>query len=315
MAPGERIGSFADSTDRLLVLSFPKSIGRNSGKPRITKAMKRNITRCAALTVLVAQAATAQINYSGGTYTENFNGIFNVDGTGTAVPGTTAIGLQGAIPTLTTWQAARVGGSGASTFAIFGDWGGSGASGTGRLYAYGLPTSSERALGAIASGTTIVGFGTWFVNTSPDTYGVVTISFDREIWRTQNTAIDQSLAFSYGLASSGIGTGNFITNATMYAYPSLNATSPSFYASLNGGLGGYSDPGTNSVNVTATIGGLNWAPGDFLFIRWNDANDAGNDAGVAIDNLSMVAAIPEPAVVGLFGLSVAVFALFRRKAS
>jgi hypothetical protein len=275
--------------------------------------MKRSISLLAVLTVVGATAATAQINYSGGTYSENFNTIFNTDGTGTAVPGTTAIGLQGAIPTLTTWQAARIGGSGTTTFAIFGDWGGSGASATGRLYSYGLPSSSERALGAIASGTTVVGFGTWFVNTSSDTYSDVTFSFDREVWRTQNTAIDESLAFSYGLASSGIGTGDFITSGLMTAYPALNATSPSSFASLNGGLGGFNDPSTNTVAVSATISGLTWAPGDSLFIRWNDFNDTGNDAGVAIDNLSMLATVPEPSSALLAGLGFAALALLRRK--
>ena len=275
--------------------------------------MKRSISLLAVLTVVGATVAPAQINYSGGTYSENFNTIFNVDGTGTAVPGTTAIGLQGAIPTLTTWQAARVGGSGATTFAIFGDWGGSGASGTGRLYSYSLPASSERALGAIASGTTIVGFGTWFVNTSSDTYSDITFSFDREVWRTQNTAIDESLAFSYGLTSSGVGAGNFITNGLMTAFSALNATSPSSFALLNGGLGGFNDPSTNTVAVSATISGLTWAPGDSLFIRWNDFNDAGNDAGVAIDNLSMIATVPEPSCGALLGLAVAAVALLRRK--
>jgi hypothetical protein len=277
--------------------------------------MKRSISLLAVLTVVAANMATAQINYSGGTYFENFNTIFNTDGTGTAVPGTggTAPGPQGAIPTLTTWQAARLAGSGTTTFALFGDWGGSGASTVGRLYSYGLPSSSERALGALAGTATTVGFGTWFVNTSSDTFGAVTFSFDREIWRTQNTATDQSLSFSYGFASSGIGTADFITSALMTAYPALDATSPSFYASLNGGLGGFTDPGTNMVPVSATITGLNWAPGDSLFIRWNDANDGGNDAGIAIDNLSMVAAVPEPSCGLLIGLGFAAVALLRRK--
>ena len=59
-------------------------------------------------------------------------------------------------------------------------------------------------------------------------------------------------------------------------------------------VGGFNDPSTNTVAVSATISGLTWAPGDSLFIRWNDFNDAGNDAGVAIDNLSMIATVPEP---------------------
>ena len=278
--------------------------------------MKRRISLLALLTVVGTTVATAQINYSGGTYSENFNTIWNFDGTGTAVPGTggTAPGPQGAIPTLTTWQAARLAGTGTGTFAIFSDWGGSTASTVGRLYSYGLPGNPERALGALAGAATTVGFGTWFVNNSLNTFNSVTFSFDREVWRTQNTAIDESLAFSYGLASSGIGTANFITSGLMTAYPALNATSPSFYASLNGGLGGFTDPGTNMVPVSATTTGLNWAPGDSLFIRWNDVNDAGNDAGVAIDNLTMTATVvPEPSCVALLGLGIAAVALLSRK--
>ena len=278
--------------------------------------MKPNISLLAVLTVVGATVATAQINYSGGTYSENFNTILNTDGTGTAVPGTggTAPGPQGAVPTLTTWQAVRLAGTGTGTFAIFGDWGGSPASTVGRLYSYGLPGNPERALGALAGAATTVGFGTWFVNNSLNTFNSVTFSFDREIWRTQDTAIDESLAFSYGLASSGIGTANFITSGLMTAYPALNATSPSFYASLNGGLGGFTDPGTNMVPVSATITGLNWAPGDSLFIRWNDANDTGADAGIAIDNLSMTAtAVPEPSCVALLGLGITAVALLRGK--
>lgn len=266
------------------------------------------------LMVFAAQITRAQINFSG-SYAENFNSILNTDGSGTTMSGVGQIGLQDSIPTLTAWRAARVAGTATGTFALFGDWGGSlTQSGTGRLYSYGLPASSERALGAVASGTTVAGFGTWFVNTSSDIYYSVTISFDREIWRTQTSAINQSLVFSYGLASTGIGTGNFLSNNLMTANSSLNATAPLFYQSLNGGTGGYTDPGTNAVTVTATIVGLGWSPGDSLFVRWNDVNDTGNDAGIAIDNLTMVAATPEPSTVLLGAMGIAAVALLRRKA-
>ena len=281
--------------------------------------MKRSISLLAVLTVVGTNMATAQINYGGGTYFENFNAIFNTDGTGASILGTAgaAPGPQAAVTTFTTWQAERITGTGTGNFAIFGDWGGSAASANGRLYSYGLPASSERALGANATANTTVGFGTWFVNTSSDTFGSVTFSFDREIWRTQAVATDQSLSFSYGLASIGIGTANFITNALMTAYPALNATSPSFYASIieHPGVSGFTDPSTNMVPVSATITGLNWAPGDSLFIRWNDTLDVGSNAGIAIDNLSMTAVVgvPEPSCGALLGLGFVAVALLRRK--
>ena len=71
--------------------------------------MKRSISLLAVLTVVGATVATAQINYSGGTYSENFNSIFNGDGTGTGYRQTWRYcEPKDAIPTLTTWRAARV---------------------------------------------------------------------------------------------------------------------------------------------------------------------------------------------------------------
>lgn len=65
--------------------------------------------------------------------------------------------------------------------------------------------------------------------------------------------------------------------------------------------------------VSATITGVNWAPGETLFIRWNDFDDVGTDAGIAIDNLTMIATVPEPSCGLLLGLGVAALALLHRK--
>lgn len=273
--------------------------------------MKRGAALLAGLTVIGTYAATAQVFYSGGTYSENFNGIFNSDGTGSVMSGVGAVGVQDSIPTLTTWRAGRVGGTGTGTFALFADWGGSGASATGRLYSYGFPSQTERALGSLASGTTVAGFGTYFINQSVDTYQSISISFDREVWRTQSTTSDQKLSFAYGLASGGVGTANFLTSASMIAYAQLDAVAPGTLGPSNVGVDGNASP--NSAPVSATITGLNWAPGDTLFIRWQDANDTGNDAGLAIDNLSMVAVVPEPASALWVGLGLAGFGLWRRR--
>jgi hypothetical protein len=277
--------------------------------------MKRSISLLAVLTVIGATVATAQINYGGGTYTENFDTILNADGTGTIMTGVGVIGAQNVIPTLTAWRSARVAGTGTGTFALFADWGGSG---TGRLYSYGTTAGSpiyyERALGAVASAATMVGFGTWFINTSVDTYQNIAFSFDREVWRNQSAAADQSLTFAYGLLSGGGGitTANFLTSGGMTAYAALDATSPA-------ALGGVTSAGRDGnatpykALVSATISGINWAPGDALFIRWNDFDDGGTDAGIAIDNLSMVAAVPEPHFGVLLGLGFAAVAYLRRK--
>lgn len=276
--------------------------------------MKRSISLLAVLTVVGATVATAQINYSGGTYVEDFDTIFSTDGTGTAQMAVGAIGVQDAIPTLTTWRAARVGGTGTGTFALFADWG---SLTPARLYSYGTtilsPINYERALGGLASATTVVGFGTYFINTSSDTYQNLAFSFDREVWRNQSAAADQSLSFAYGFSSGagGITTANFITSGGMTAFAALNATSPAALGGTQAGRDGNAAP--YKAAVSATITGINWAPGDTLFIRWNDFDDSGSDAGIAIDSLNMIATVPEPSGGLLLGLGFAALALLRRK--
>ena len=40
----------------------------------------------------------------------------------------------------------------------------------------------------------------------------------------------------------------------------------------------------NQVTKNGTLSGLNWLNGQSLYIRWQDVNDTGNDAGLAVDN-------------------------------
>jgi hypothetical protein len=270
--------------------------------------MKRSISLLAALTVVGANLATAQITYSGGTYFENFDGIVWQNDQGIVMANVGAVGAQDALPGLANWQAARVAGTATTTFALYAK---DGSSGTGRLYSFGDIYVQERALGSVASGTVTAGFGASFLNASSDTFSSITMSFDREVWRNQSAAADDSLAFAYGFASSGIGSTDFLTHSSMTAFAALNATAPA-------DLGGVTSAARNGntapyqAAVSATITGMSWAPGDTLFIRWNDTDNTGTDAGVGIDNLSMVATVPEPSCGLLIGLGFAALALLRR---
>jgi hypothetical protein len=274
--------------------------------------MKRTTSLLAALALAAAHVATAQINYSGGTYFENFDGLlagYTANNTGLQMPNTATLGLQDDVPTLLNWKAVRLGGTGVVPFAVVTSYG---ENTGGRLYCYWLPIgATDHALGSLASGTVIAGFGTSFLNTSTDTYGSITLSFDREVWRTQSTTVDQNLSFAYGFASLGVGSTDFLSSSSMISYSALNATAPGSLGPGNTYVNGNADP--YMAPVTATITGISWAPGDTFFIRWGDENDGGSDAGIAIDNLSMIAAVPEPSCGLLGGLGIALLAVLRRK--
>jgi hypothetical protein len=86
--------------------------------------------------------------------------------------------------------------------------------------------------------------------------------------------------------------------------PALNFTSPTF---VNTGGGGALDGNDASlplpVNKTAigpiVVNDINWQPGRTLWLRWADINNSGNDHGLAIDDVSFSAEIPEPASIWL----------------
>jgi len=58
---------------------------------------------------------------------------------------------------------------------------------------------------------------------------------------------------------------------------------------------------------------LHWLPDTDLWLRWGDVNHAGNEHGLAIDNLTFEAMVPEPASYLLLGLGVAGLLVFRRR--
>ena len=237
------------------------------------------------------RAQSTSISFTGATYNQSFDtlpnsGTFSFTGSGPFdLPTTTAGSLNG-------WAFRRTN-AGNAAFRI--DNGSLGNSG---VYSYGTTGSGERALGSLAGGV-VSSFGALLVNNSGSTINSIVISFTGEQWRQGvNT---NTLAFQYSVGATSIAVGTF-TNAT-----ALNFTSPHTGAAgaLNGNLA------TNQVNVTATITGLNWTAGSNLVIRWNDTNDAGADAGLAIDNFSF--AIPEPGTVAVGVAAAALVGLVLRR--
>jgi hypothetical protein len=259
------------------------------------------------LLVATIRLTTGQILFSG-SYSEDFDNIIYANDTGIIMNNVGVVGLQDALPGLAGWQAARVSGTATTTFALYAK---DGTSGTGRLYSFGGISIQERALGSVASGTVTAGFGLELKNDSQDTFTSLTVSFDREVWRNQSAAAADSLSFAYGLASAGIGSGNYLTNTLMSAFPALDAISP---AELGNATSAGRNGNADALAVSATITGLTWEPGDSLFLRWNDFDNTGTDAGIGIDQLRIIATVPEPTVTTLVAFGLVAFGLLQRRA-
>ncbi|MBP8240677.1 MAG: right-handed parallel beta-helix repeat-containing protein, partial [Saprospiraceae bacterium] len=182
------------------------------------------------------------------TYTENFNTL-PISGTGhTAVPAGWAF-----FETL-------VGYSGANTYRA-GDASGDYWQQTYDTYSLGATGTSDRAFGSITStgqdslNTTI---GVCFTNNTGAPITSLTASFTGETWAVNSPNRTDGLQFFYNQNTTAInGTG------TWTLFPGLNYYNP-----------GSSTLGSGSVQhsafITATISGLNIAPGNTFCFRWLD---------------------------------------------
>lgn len=255
--------------------------------------------------ILAVSAAQGNILYNGGTATENFNSIPVVNNdTRVTLTGTGTVGNQVDLPGLPGWQATRIGGTGTGNIALWDD--SSGGAG-GRFYAYGDGTN--RSMGMLASGATIGAFGVSYVNDTSDTFNQVTISYTRQIWHVQGTSTESlyetRFEFGYGSSANGSTSDNYLTSNDMVRYPALDAISPEENTVTGTSTGTNPDRSRFgaaeqwSELVTATIDGVEWAPGETLFLRWVDFDAPGFDAGMSVDDFSMTAAIPEPSTVAL----------------
>jgi uncharacterized protein len=239
----------------------------------------------------------AAINLSSA-YSQNFDSLFSVDSTGSWINDYTGAGPNG-IPG---WYANQA--------TINTD---AGTSNTGALYSYGAASASipnDRALGSIASGTTNpIIFGARFNNNTSSTISSLAINYTGEQWRS-STSTQNSLTFAYRIGTPAAD----LTSGTWTNFTALNYTGAVPVAS-NGALNG----NATQTPVSATITGLSIGVGQDVWIRWTDIDDAGSDAGLAIDNFSLSAvanttAVPEPSdFMGSIVAMLAVAIVVKRK--
>lgn len=155
-----------------------------------------------------------------------------------------------------------------------------GSASTGNIYNVGNTASEERAFGTLADGTTIPAFGAVFTNNSGNTVSKIAIQTKMEQWRESSDAtVNETVAFSYSLNATGLNDGTWTPVTVLDLKEKL--TSATTNLAVNGNLA------SNYTLLSNIISGINWANGTNLWIKWSDANEAGNNGLYAIDNFSL----------------------------
>jgi len=255
---------------------------------------------------VVAGAANAQVNYNWGTYTQDFNTLAL---SGTAIPWNDNATLPG-------WYMRRMDDPNVVLANLY--TANTGSSNAGAAYSYGSVDSTDRALGSIASGSVEhLAYGVRIRNNTSMTLNQFTLSFTGEQWRNGGNATAQKLTFSYNIGGSNIGadlqngpgTVNYVADPNFTTFSGLDFTSPTVGTTATA-LDG--NAAANRTLITNTVTGINWTPGQDLWVRWVDLNDVGNDHGLALDDMSF-SAVPEPATMAVLGLGAAALLRRRRK--
>lgn len=210
---------------------------------------------------------------SGGAYTQDFNSL--------ATSGSSNAWSNNA--TLPGWYVSKTaGGPVVATYRA-----GPGSDNAGALYSFGSTGSSERALGSVASGTPgNFAYGVRFTNDTALTRTNISVTYTGEQWRNGGTAVSQTLAFTYRISNGAITNADAANANAWVSFAALDFSAPTFSATA-GPLDG--NAVTNQqVFANVALAGVNVAPGQELFLRWFDVDDASFDHGLALDNLTVI---------------------------
>ncbi|WP_338875676.1 DUF5689 domain-containing protein [Spirosoma sp. SC4-14] len=168
-----------------------------------------------------------------------------------------------------------------------------GVSATGSLYSYGATNSTDRSLGSIGDSTTggSFAYGLRFRNSTGVVITSLQVSYTGEQWRNSGAGA-QEITFAYLVSATPITTlglsSSLAVPAGYTSVAALSFTSPVSGTSVAiGPIDG--NAVVNRITKTSVITGLSIAPGSEIMLRWFDADQAGNDHGLAIDDVSVMA--------------------------
>ncbi len=176
---------------------------------------------------------------------------------------------------------------------------------TGALYSFGTLSSDDRALGSIASGGTgVVFYGLELRNDTSQSFSSFDLTYTGEQWR-ETTAGQNVLNFQYSLTATSVSSSLGYTGVSTLGFAAIH------FGSATGGIDGNAAAHRTTLSDSVVFGNASWDPGETLFIRWRDANDASSDQGLGVDDIRF-RAIPEPSSLLLSALATGGLLLRRR---
>lgn len=186
---------------------------------------------------------------------------------------------------------------------------GTGSANGGGFYSFGSAGSTERALGSVASGSTLtLNYALALTNNTGVALDSFTLAYDGEQWRNGGVAAAHQLTVQYGFGATYAGVTTWTNAGAGFDFTSVVGSTTA--AAVDG----------NTAGRVAGLGGTiatNWAAGDTLWVRWTDIDNASFDHGLAIDNVSLTVttAVPEPGTYAMLlaGLGAVGFIARRRR--
>lgn len=246
----------------------------------------------------LAASAHGAISLTGGTYSENFDGLQ------TTATLASATGVQTTLSSIG-WDVARAAGTSSSAMPYTTETGTGNSGGIRNLGQ--TAAATDRALGSLASGSNAPAFGVAFTNNTGDIIDGFVLVFDAEQYRSSTTQ-QNVLTFAYGVSGGTATTSNYLTNGGLTALTDGNITGNAPVSGSNGAV--YT---LLSDDQTVVVTGLNVGVGETIFLRWVDNDNTGNDAALAINNVRFTpSVVPTPATVALLALGGLVGARRRR---
>lgn len=176
-------------------------------------------------------------------------------------------------PGLRGWQFLMAGGTGTNAGFLV-----STGSSTGNgVQSFGAAGNTDRALGSLSTGSGVYAIGLLLTNNTGITLNSLTLSFTAEQWRKGGSGNKNTWTFHYKTGTlTGIDAVDMIDESHLNFSSAITTTGA---GSLNGNLP------ENRQGIAYTLIGITWKPGEQLLLRWDDADETGNDDACAIDDL------------------------------